>query len=154
MAGAPPAPAGAGIEVEQPRNAQELAEATEWLTVARTLTLKERNSESPMVFEVVAESAGGGAEGGAPAYRLQWRLPEAPEGDTEGFASLLDVAAIKPAPSDPTVFSLVLRGHNPQAVRNSGGLHAVNVRTNSPSECAMYRSGLIGLHAVANGGVN
>lgn len=154
--GAAGAGAGAGgdeghIEVAAPRNAQELREATEWLQNARTLCLKERNSESDMVFAVVPETQQ--HEGQVPGYRLQWSLPGTPA-EVEGFCSLMDIAAVKPAPSDPTVFSLVLRGHNPQAVRNSGGLHAVNVRTGSASECAMYRSGLAALHAVANGSMS
>jgi len=143
---APPSPAMGGaaeIEVEVPRNAAELSEATEWLKVPRKLWLRERNSESDMIFAVVGE----GAFTGEAAYQLQWSLPSTPR-EIEGFVSLADIATVKAVPTDPTCFSLVLRGHNPQAVRNSGGLHAVNVRTTSPSECAMYRSGLLGLHSL------
>ena len=142
----PPSPAGMGaapaeIEVEVPRNAAELSEATEWLKVPRKLWLRERNSESDMVFAVVGEDADVGA------HQLQWSLPSTPR-EIEGFVSLADIGTVKAVPSDPTCFSLVLRSHNPQAVRNSGGLHAVNVRCSSPSECAMYRSGLLGLHSL------
>ena len=63
------------------------------------------------------------------------------------------MAQIKAVPTDPTLFSLLLRGNNPQAVRNSGGLHAVNVRASTPSECAMYLSGLVGLHQLVNSGL-
>ena len=136
------APGSDYIEVEQPRNAAEQREATEWLKVPRKLALKERNSESEMVFSVVEDHDG---------FKLQWSTPTAPT-EVEGFALLADVAQVKAVASDTTLFSVVLRGHNPQAVRNSGGLHAVNVRASSPSECAMYRSGLIGLHHMVNSG--
>ena len=143
MAAAPShAPGSDYIEVEQPRNAAEQREATEWLKVPRKLALKERNSESEMVFSVVEDHDG---------FKLQWSTPTAPT-EIEGFALLADVAQVKAVASDTTLFSVVLRGHNPQAVRNSGGLHAVNVRASSPSECAMYRSGLIGLHHMVNSG--
>ena len=127
------------IEVELPRTPEDLKEALEWLKEPKVLALKERNSERQFSFTLYE------AEGD---FQFVWAATNNPS-STEGFVLLSDIEDIKAAPSDPTLFTLVLKKNKPQAVRNSGGLHIVVVRARSPPECAMYRSGLLGLMQAA-----
>ena len=129
------------IEVELPRTPEDLKEALEWLKEPKVLALKERNSERQFSFTLYE------AEGD---FQFVWAATNNPS-STEGFVLLSDIEDIKAAPSDPTLFTLVLKKNKPQAVRNSGGLHIVVVRARSPPECAMYRSGLLGLMQAAYG---
>ena len=142
------APGGGGeaaVEVEVPQNEAEMMEALEWMKEARSMQLKERNSEHS--FDFCLAHVAEGQEEGPLAFRLEWREPG--QQQCEGFVDVADVDEVKISLADPAVFSLVLRAHNPKAVNNSGGLHAVNVRAESASECAMYRSGLLGLMSIA-----
>jgi hypothetical protein len=146
------------IEVELPQTAAELKEALDWLREPKLCQLKERNSERP--FEFVATEAlgvGAGAMGSGEddddgaGYQFQWSEPGMPS-VVEGFVLLSDVADIKGVANDTTrtLFTILLRKNSPQAVRNSGGLHSVCVRAGSPSEAAMFRSGLLGLVQAVN----
>ena len=73
---------------------------TEWLKVPRKLWLRERNSESDMVFAVVGEETGG--DGGS--YQLQWSLASAPRAANpnllRGIVGFIDDAC-SPMPRAP-----------------------------------------------------
>jgi multidrug efflux pump subunit AcrA (membrane-fusion protein) len=131
------------IEVELPQTPEDLREALDWLKEPKVLSLKERNSERQFEYALFeqADTATGNLD-----YQLIWYANGNPS-DPEGLVLLSDIDDIKAAPSDATLFTLVLKKNKPQAVRNSGGLHIVCIRARSAPECAMYRSGLLGLMA-------
>jgi hypothetical protein len=129
------------IEVELPQTPEDLKEALDWLMEPKLLSLKERNSERQFEYVLFEMDNANGHD-----YQLMWYANGNPS-SPEGFVLLSDIEDIKTAPSDATLFTLVLKKNKPQAVRNSGGLHIVCIRGRSAPECAMYRSGLLGLMA-------
>merc|ERR1711865_1160887 len=133
--------------------AAELKEALDWLREPKLCQLKERNSERQFEFVAVEAHSGQGAvhAGVATGYQFQWAEPGMAT-SVEGFVLLSDIADVKGVANDPTrtLFTIILRKSNPQAVRNSGGLHSVCVRAGSAGEAAMFRSGLLGVVRAVN----
>jgi len=148
---------GSAIDVSVPQSEGEIEDAIRWMKTPRSLKLQLRNSAKEFRF-VLMETDSAAAPSPSDAmysYRLSWLHLDADavgaEEGIEGFVNLRDVAEVKRPPGGPTggsdasLFTLVLKKGNPQAVKNSGGLLSINVRTSSPDECALYRSGLMAL---------
>ena len=113
-----------------------------WLSATRPLKIKERNSERQFDFRVVsgAEIAPTDAVR-SKCYAVMWGN----NGSVSGFISLCDIAEIRQSSNDPSSMIVALKGGNPQAVCNSGGLPTVMIRTSSFAECTSYRTGLTNL---------
>ncbi|GMH91549.1 hypothetical protein TL16_g12088, partial [Triparma laevis f. inornata] len=114
-------------------------EALPWLMERRNLIIKERNSERQFEFSVVnGSSVAPNDPTRANNYALQWGN----KGNISGFISVIDIAEIKQANTDPSNMIIILKKPNAQAVRNSGGLQMLCIRTNSFPDCTKYRTGL------------
>jgi hypothetical protein len=115
------------------------AETLPWLMTARNLIIKERNSERQFEFSVVNGSQ---VAPNDPARSNNYALHWGAGGNTSGFISVIDIAEIKQANTDPSNMIIILKKPNAQAVRNSGGLQMLCIRTNSFPDCTKYRTGL------------
>jgi hypothetical protein len=111
----------------------------QWLSMSRTLIIKERNSERQFDFRVVS---GGEIAPTDPVRSKSYAIMWGNNGGVAGFISACDIAEIRQSTADPSSMVIVLKPRNPQAVCNSGGLTIVCVRTTSFAECTSYRTGL------------
>ena len=129
--------------VQQQRVTGEVIESTDeaisWLKTPRNLIIKERNSERQFEFVVVD---GIEVAPNDPERKGQYALRWGNMGATSGFISIRDIAEVKQANTDPSNMIVVLKKPNSQAVKNSGGLQMLCIRTNSFMDCTKYRTGL------------
>jgi len=134
--------------VQQQQQLEVGAEAGDlpWLTTARNLIIKERNSERQFEFVVVPGSSIAPED---PLRSKHYALHWGNNGSTSGFISVIDIAEVKQANTDPSNMIVVLKKPNSQAVKNSGGLQMLCIRTNSFMDCTKYRTGLQALMSEA-----
>ena len=110
-----------------------------WLAAPRTMTIKERNSERAFEFRVVdGDEVAPEDPVRSESYALVWEA----NGQVAGFVSAVDIAEIRQSTADPSMLTILLKGRNPQAVCNTGGLQIVCIRSNGFAECSSYRNGL------------
>ena len=117
------------------------SETLPWLMTARKLILKERNSERWLDFCVMN---GADVCPNDPVrsrhYALHWGAGDA----MNGFLSVVDISDVRQS-QDPSTMVISLKQPSAQAVRNSGGLQMLVIKTNSFPDCTKYVTGLLSL---------